>query len=276
MISNKYFALLHSKRSKFTWLLLFVGVIVSLLIQWYGYFYDYEMHRAAYPTGINYREVLSPEAASFLSGNSTGHFVQILIIWLFPIYCILLLSQRSFGKQVAGSIHQYLSRGTTFTRMLIADYVANFTLVFIIFMIIFVFDYFVSSVIFRGGQSFMDMETYINQPGWEFLKLQIIHPQLTYLLCIFVTCLCFGTFAVLIEMLALILKNQVALYAISMVIWLVFLALPMSSTSFMQPFTEIQVDVYLSSIAVYFITCILIIVGGSLFILWRVRTIYVD
>lgn len=274
MLSSELNSIKSSKRSIFTIIFLFIVVILGELITWYGNYYMFWNYAKQTHRHLSYQNIYHPTMTTFLSGNTSGQFLQIIIIWLLPLYLILISAQRIIDNNRNDSNYIYTSRYTKFKQYLGVSELTQFSIFTVFFIVLFGLDFVIAELLFHNGQSFMDLEDSVKYS--HLLKLELLHPNLAYISFIVVVSMSFGLFAVVVHVLALLLKKPILVHPISLDIWFFMVAMPNSSTYFIQPFIEYDWGTYFSALISYLVICSSIIAVGNFWLKLRGRYVYLN
>ncbi|KRL72281.1 hypothetical protein [Lentilactobacillus kefiri] len=255
-------AIKSSKTSRKTIIYTFIMIVVTELLTWQTYF----LHSIkGYPHGLPGSQIINPPTAAFLSLNSSGEFLQLIIMLLMPIFLILITLQRKIEISQGKSNYIFQTRMGTVNQYLIKGQITQFVIFTLFYMALFSFDLLVNIVLFHKGTSFKGVEnSTINS---HLLNLELAHPYLTYIWFIIIVSIAFGIYAVVTYILALSLKKTFLVYPISLGLWIMMFALPYSSSYFMQPFIEFDWKEYGMSMLSYLLICGVVIIVGN----WIVR-----
>ncbi len=272
MLSSELTAIKHSKRSKLTILFLLITIILGEIFTWYGNYYLFWNYAKNTHTKLSYQNIYHPTMTTFLAGNTSGQVLQILIIWLLPMYLLLINTQRLIDQSQNESTYVILSRSSRIKHYLITSELTQFAIFVGLFLILFSFDFLLAELLFHNGHFFMDLEDSIKYS--HLLGLEMGHPNLTYITYSVVVSIAFALFAVVVQVLTLVLKRAILVYPISLGIWFFMVAMPASSTYFIQPFIEYDWKTYLSALISYLLICGVLIIIGNTWIKLRGRHVY--
>jgi len=179
---------------------------------------------------------LHPAMAAFLSGSSTGHMAQILLMCTLPVYMLMIYS----GSVIAEKDQGYLNIAYTTTekkkyvrqKMSVA-FITGFGVLAASLLLNFV----LSCIIFSGGTGFAGMQQDPAELSGS-LKFSISHPYSIYCLYILSSCFIAGMVNIFCIALGLVLKNNWLLYMVVFLVWILLIINPFSIVYGMQPFTE--------------------------------------
>ncbi len=248
-----------------------IVVVLSEIIAWKGNFLGYSK---TYPNGIPSSEIINPPTAAFLSGNSSGQYLQILLIWFMPLFLILINIQRALEKgKTNGHYIDYL-RLDNLNKGMLKNELTNFGIFSLFFTTLFGLDFILAIILFHRGTSFMGMESAASDS--HLLRLEINHPYLTYILFILVVSMAFGLYSVVTYVLALAVKKMVLVYPLSLGLWFLMIAMPHSESYFTQPFIEYDWNDYFLSLSWFLGICAFVIIAGNMFIKFRSKYVYFE
>lgn len=202
----------------------------------YVSFFDYWLHPEAYGGKLSKENLLHPAFASFLSGTSQGHVAQMLLIWILPLYLLLIYSDFYILEKKIGYSNIVFSKVSR-NILLKTRFLLSFFLPFIIILSSLLLNFVLSLIVFKGGQSFMGLEMYPDHNG-ILLSLSLKHPNITYTIYLLVFSTLAGCCGLLCSALSLLLPNYKYVYPTSFFIWIIQIMLPNSLTYLMQPFIE--------------------------------------
>lgn len=236
MLTSEIYRVLTNKKSIFFICLLIVIPFLDLLMNISSSYLNYWLHPEAYGEQLSKKNLLHPAAASFLSGSSMGHIAQMLLIWILPLYLLLIYSDFYILEKKIGYSNITYSR---FSRkdLLKNRFLLSFLLPFIILFTSLLLNFVLALIIFRGGQSFLGMEMYVDSHG-HLLALSLKHPYVTYMIYLLVFSILAGCYGVMCLALSLLLPNYKYVYPIAFLIWIIQIMSPYSLSYLMQPFIE--------------------------------------
>lgn len=270
MLLSEINSIKNSKISRKTIFYMVIMVLVSEFLTWQTYFLQSDK---SYPHGLPASQIINPPTAAFLSLNSSGEFLQLIIMLLMPVFLILITTQRTIERSQGSSNFVLDTRMGSVNKFLIKGQFVQFIFFATFYMILFTGDFLINILLFHKGISFKGMEdTSVHS---QLLGLELSHPYLTYIGFIVVVSMAIGIYAVVIYVLALSLKKTFLVYPISLGLWIMMFAMPYSSSYFMQPFIEYDWKEYGFSLLSYLIICCAMILVGNWIIKLRSQHIYI-
>ncbi|OEG12890.1 hypothetical protein BCR25_05200 [Enterococcus termitis] len=233
--------LFSDKRSCFIFLLFFMLVLLDIFLL-YKSFGGYV-----------------PNYSTFLAGNSEGHYAQMLLLWLLPIYLIFgtsswLLSDFNSGNVL--SVTARSSRKYYWKSYNQINFLYGFCLVFITMLI----NYMLVSVIFikettvpfliEKSVNIFDFKIFLtNSIYWE-----LNYPVLSNFLHIIMVAVMAGCMSVIISTINIFTKSLYYTVFIVISIWYLLISFTPSIMVVFQPFTEYSFALKIA----YFISCIVL------------------
>jgi hypothetical protein len=202
----------------------------------YANFFDYWLHPEAYGGKLSRENLLHPAYASFLSGTSQGHVAQMLLIWILPLYILLIYSDFYILEKKIGYSHITYTKCSR-SELLKARFFLSFFLPFIILLFSLLLNFVLSLIIFNGGQNFMGLEMYPDH-NVTLLTLSLKHPYIAYIIYLFVFAILAGCCGLMCTALSLLFPHYKYVYPAAFFIWILQIMLPNSLTYLMQPFIE--------------------------------------
>jgi len=180
-------------------------------------------------------ELFQYNQSTFLAGNSFGHYMQMALLWLLPVY--LMLSTSSwFCIDCKNQTHKILilkfGKKKYLKFYLLTVFLSNFFVFFINFLI----NYLLAFIINNSGK-FSPYGINFNLDGSD-LALQLNHPIISNLIFIVITCLLIGIFSVFISCISFIFSKISYTFFVAMLIWLLLLTGDFSVMLIFQPFAE--------------------------------------
>lgn len=207
----------------------------DLLINLYTSYWDYFMHMESYNNVIP-PYVYHPAMAALLSGSSVGHLAQMLLIWILPLYLLLLYSGSVITEKNSGYLNiMYTKVGKkryVKTKLLSAFLIGSCTLFFSLLL-----NFALSCILFSQGTSFSGLEEIVDYMP-PFFGFSIEHPYIVYIFYILSTSICAGIICMFSASAAFILKSNWALFPVVFFLWILLVINPYSITYIMQPFIE--------------------------------------
>lgn len=237
---------LKNKRSILLIVIVVCVPFIDLVLNWQASYADYYFHKAAYGN-VPPSYALHPVAAAFLSGNSIGHLSQMLLLWVLPLFLLLIYS----GSVVTEKNKGYLN--IIYTKMNKRDYVLNkigaaFAIGFMVMFISLMLNFGLSNILFSSGSSFGGLETMVGHVHGLF-DLSFRYPSLTYFFYVLSTSFIAGTVSAFSVPMAFVFSSTWALYPVIFFVWLLLIINPYSITYAMQPFIEFGIAYILVALA---------------------------
>lgn len=187
-----------------------------------------------YGENFDYKELIHPTYAAFLSGSTEGHVGQMIIIWILPLYIMIIIGDSYIQEKRVGFIYFKLQRAQK-RRILLTDIKLTFAATCIMFAIVLLLNLLLSYLIFHGGKDFYDLQDYVQYMG-KFNAYQFGHPYLTYFLYILFFSGIAGVLAVTCKCITWIVPKYGISYMISFFMWIVLSFGPYSFIDSIQPF----------------------------------------
>ncbi|AMV59941.1 Hypothetical protein ADU71_0262 [Pediococcus damnosus] len=250
--------LLKNRRFIFFAILIILVPEMDLLIQLKNQF-EVGFDTASYIT--------NPAMASFLAGNSIGHYGQMILIWLLPVILLNLytdqhVSEIKNGYQNATLIRE--SRKKVYQTKLALSAIIPGLLVFISLLLNFV----IALLVWHGGKDFSGMEDELQQlkavKSFQLLVFQMKHPYGTMVIYIFIFTIMVAIFGMVTQAIVFMFPNYYIAYPFAFLLWIVQIMSPYSSTYFMQPFIEYGLRFIIPAIIIY-LSSSLIVIGIGYF-----------
>lgn len=240
MLISEVHRILVNRKSKFFIFLIFIIPCIDLLSNCYTYFYDFLIHPEAYGGEVPKENILHPSKASFLSGTSQGHVAQMLLIWVLPLYLLIIYSDFHIQEKKIGYSNILLTKLSR-KQFLSTRFFLSFFLPFIIILISLVINFALSIIVFHGGQSFQGMESF-SDTNQSLLTVSLNNPYLVYIVYILIFSLIAGGCGIICTSLSFLFTKYKYVYSIAFFIWIIQIILPNSLTYLMQPFIEYGFD----------------------------------
>lgn len=224
--------LFKDKRSSFIFLFFFIVVLLDIVM----------LHRSF--------GGYEPNHSTFLSGNSEGHYAQMLLLWLLPIYLIFGTSSWQLSDFNSGNVLSVISRADRKYYWRIynqVNFIYGFSLIFISTLT----NYAVVSIAFRKVEivpflveksvAINDFQTFLHSSiYWE-----LSHPELSNLFHIVIASLIVGCMCVIISTINIFTKSFYYTIFIVISIWYLLISLTPSIMVAFQPFTEYPISLKL-------------------------------
>lgn len=188
-----------------------------------------------------------PAKASFLSGSTSGHLAQVLLLWLMPLFVLNLCSDRVISEHSRGYLNGVLARSSK-RRYYCSKLFASFIIPLVVFLLSFLVNFGLSQIIFFDGDRFGGVELFAEYGGW--FAFMYDSPNLAYLIYALATAVAAGLCGVICQCVAFLTKKYVITYLITFFIWMAMVMMDDSITYLMQPFTEYGLDYMIRSGAI--------------------------
>lgn len=250
MIYSELYRITKSYKGKAIILLILTMQIVDILINFLGNVYDY--------TNIPSSELYHPAYAAFLSSSSQGHICQILLFWILPLYFLIAYSDSAvtdYNTKYSNCVISRIGSRKYYFSKISTAFIFPFFITFISLVINFI----ICFLIFRNGQSFANLESYVNNLSYLF-KICIQHPYISYFIYICIFSLISGFTGILGVCVSSITRNYFITYPLIFFLWLLQIASKYSITYTFQPFIEYGFKYFIIGfIRCFFITTISVI-----------------
>lgn len=248
MIKSEIYRTIKSSKGKVIIMLMFVLPFIDMCQHIYWDYYDYIF----YNSSVNRSQFDHPVFASFLCSSTQGHFTQILLFWILPIYFLIMYSDSyttDFNTRYNNSAISKVGKRTYYKSKYIVSFIIPFATVMISLIINLVF----CLILFHGGKSFAGMESYYDTMGDWFI-LGYNHPYIYYGIYIVTFSFICGLCGILGLSCSLITKNHFKSYPVAFFIWFAQIISPLSITYSMQPFIEYDFPYFISALAILIAT----------------------
>jgi hypothetical protein len=255
LFQSELLRIFKSRRS-----IIFIAIVILLpfldLIMIFNQVYgDYIMNSSKYAHAPFKSQILHPAFASFLSGNSRGHIAQMLLIWILPLYIMIIYSDSSIQEKMHG--YSVILYGKVNRMKFIRNrLIVSFTIPMIICFISMAFNFIVANIIFSSGKDLMGAE-YTLDSGIlsNFSSFCLYHPSLTYCFYIIGFSIIAGGCGILCTSISMFFNNYKIAYPLVFFIWFAQVISPFSLTYAIQPFIEYGPNYFVPAIAIYTVIC---------------------
>lgn len=212
---------------------------------------------------IDWTTVIYPYYAAFLSSSSEGHVGTMLYSHLFPIYALIVIADSCVTEYKTGIYNALSVRGGKkaifFNKLL-----ATFIVLFVMTLITFIINYVCALVVFHDGTL-----SYLFIAENHILgQIVALNPDLAYVVYMFVNAAILSLVGVMCVCFGYIIKDLKVVYAVSLITWLIFIALPWSITYVTQPYIEQGLEWIIPSLSIFLIT-----VGILIWIAYKKRVL---
>ena len=254
MFKSEIYKIIKNKRSKFFIILVILIPIFDIVIHFFEAYMEYFTNLQGYPNGFPKHYIYEPNFATFLPGNSIGHIPQMLLLWILPIYVLLIYSDSYVREKQSGYnsiIFSKYSRKEIIRTKLLVSFVVFFTIVFIGLFINFI----LAQIVFKGGtwnpiEHLTDMNS--------VFELSKKWPLITNIVYIIMVSLIAGGCGILCTSLSFLIPNYKVLYPVAFLLWVFQIASKYSLMYVVQPFIEYGVDYIIPALITYNL-CIIIV-----------------
>lgn len=247
MLKKEFLAILYNKRKMFIcFLFIFIICFDAYLAFRDSFLYESLVHpEFQYDLKMVYENTRQPFSAAFLSSASLGHIPQKMIIWLLPLYFLIIsgdsyIQERKLNYQ--NIINARCSQKHIFLNQCLFSFLFAFMLSFIALMLNFII---CCIVFFRGTRLPVLCDHIIS-----IFSLQ--YPYFTYLIYMFIFSFTSGLLAASSKALCYIIPYQMPLYMITFGIWFYQIGAENSIAYVLQPFIEYGLE-YLIPAYLFFI-----------------------
>lgn len=254
-IQAELYRVFKSWKSRFFILLVFLIPMIDLL------FVIHQNIVPQWPVEWSYRRIAlyHPCMASFLSAAAHGHIMQMLLIWLMPIYILLIYGDSYIQEKTVGYtaiIYSHYSR----KKVLYTRFAVSFLLFFGAFFLSMLLNFILANIIFINGGSMKGLEQLAYDdvlPAW--LAWSLRNPYLSYLLCMAAYSLIAGAGGILCYAVCLLFPSYKLAYPICFFLWFLQIASRYSITYAIQPYIEYGPEKFLIALLRYFAIALIII-----------------
>lgn len=250
MFAYELYKRLHRKRN----LIVLLFMLTIMLWDVYLVFKDAYINPAniypGTPMSLVYKWTYIPPDAAFLSGCSHGHIPQTIIIWLMPIY-LLLLGAGDHCAEHASHMDD-MSKIRSSHKAYYSKLLAQFLYITVTFIILASINYLVCLVVFRHGQ-------YASNMYKDDLPLLLSNrsPYLAYITFIILFGLLSAFYATAITALSTLIPYRLIVWIVSFYAWYSQLSyLP----NLYQPFTEDTFAIRISNLITFASPLLIIII----------------
>lgn len=178
-----------------------------------------------------------PAMASFLSGASHGHTAQMLLIWLMPIYVLLIygdsyIQEKSCGY--TGIIYSQYSR----KKIIRTKFATSFLVFFGVFFMSMLLNFILANLIFMGGGRLRGFEQSLAAGVLSpFEVWSVQNPVAAYLISMVIYCVLAGCTGVMCCAVCYLFPSYKLAYPICFFIWFIQITMEPSIIYALQPFT---------------------------------------
>lgn len=251
---------LKSTRSKFV-MALFAGIVFyDFLTKLWGNYNDFWLHPEAYG-GVMPANMLShPALMGFLSGGQTGHLPQIVIVWLLPIWCLLLCGDSYISEYRNGYLPMLYSRIDR-KKIFICKIAGAFLSAAGIFGGILLLNFGMCILAFGKGIAFHGIERYAHEVSL-WMEFSVKHPILVYLIYVLLFAVLCGLLCSVCVCISFYFPNYPILYSICFMIWYPQILGKYSMAIVVQPFSMAKTENLLTGIGIFCVLAFFVLILG--------------
>ncbi len=258
MLKKEILTIFYSKKTIILICVLFTIPIIDLgLFIYTSRLYDFFLHPESYDGSIDPSLLTHPTRAAFLSAASRGHLVQMVYIWLLPIFLLNLYSDHSISENLKGYtniITTRIKKSTYIKAKFLVSFLFSFILVFTSMML----NYVVSILIFKGGQDFSGLDLLLGDSSLYTFSFN--YPYLTYFIFILIFSISSGLCGIICQGFSLLLKSYKHSYFASFFTWIILIVMPPSITYLFQPYQEYGFNYMIpAALILIFVTLVILI-----------------
>jgi hypothetical protein len=259
LIKSEIYRILKSKRSIYFIILMMVIPIIDLIINYLNTFWEYFRNSQAYPEGLPKIFVLNPNFASFLSGSSRGHIAQMLLVWILPLYLLVIYCDSYIQDKKIGYNNIVFMKSSR-KNIIFSKFIVSFIVPFVVSFISLTINFLLAHILFRGGINFRGHDITAASGNLDpFASFSFTHPLLVNCIYILIYSIVAGGCGLFCTGLSFLFPYYKIVYPLAFVFWCVQLISPFSLTYVMQPFIEYGLDYIIPAFIIYF-TSITVIV----------------
>ncbi len=260
MISKELSDIFKSKKTWIIVIIMFLIPIVDLALNVYAVYWDFWTHKEAYSYFLSPDRIYHPSMGAFLSGTSVGHMPQMLLIWLLPIFLLLIYSD-TYIKEYQLKYHYIISTRIQNVKIFLAKLLAGFIIGFITVFLSLSLNYILSWIAFNGGTSFRGLDYFIGTEE-SLLSISLENPVITYIIYIFNFSVISGLYSIVCVSLSFCFRTYKLLYGVCIIIWFWQILSPYSLTFIIQPFIEYGFERIIPAAAVLILIVIVAVAVG--------------
>lgn len=259
MLKKEILDTLKSAKSRIVMLVWILVPMYHFLKMVYDQYHPYVGYMEYYPDGIP--NILHPSAAAFLTSGGYSNAPQILLLWLLPIWYLLLYGDSCIREYRCGYLPLMDTRISR-AKYFLTKNAAAFLLTFFLNVGSLALNYVLCWIAFPGND-FRGMEyivAYGDAGAW--LTYSIQHPVGVYILYILIFAALSGMLSCACVSLAMALRSYPLVYAVSFMLWYPQISTDYSVLSAMQPFIEYRADLTTWGILVYLLLAVAAVLVG--------------
>lgn len=200
----------------------------------------------------------------FLSGAGRGHLFQIIYLWILPLYLLFIVADDCCTDEKTGYKYTLLSKlgkNKYLSEKWKMSFGISFSIMFIslILNIILVYIFFAS----RCSDIYLSQEMMGVTGGLK--SFFINYPLLSYFAYIFIASLIAGLLGLLSAVISTIFRDRKYAYAITLLIWLVFIVKDESIMLVFQPYIEFSLNMLIKIFGTFLLVCITFLMGAKIY-----------
>lgn len=249
-VKSELYKVMKSKKCMFFMALMILIPFVDLISNMLHVFLDYWLYSEAYVGGMKSGMILHPAMASFLAGSGDSHLGQMLLIWVLPIYLMLIYSD-SYIREVSYGYNNIIFTKGKKKKIIKDRFMVSFLIPFTVCFCSLLLNFLLAQIIFFGGKDFLGMRV-----DESFMGLCMSYPNISYIIYMMVFCFLSGGCGVLCTGISYLIPNNKIAYPLVFVMWFVQIISPYSITYAMQPFIEYGPNYFVPALI---INCILVV-----------------
>lgn len=251
IIESEVLRILKSKRTIFFICVMLIIPIIDLCININSVYGDYFTHREAYKYGLSSHMIMAPAIASFLSGTSQGHIPQMLLIWVLPLYLMIIYSDSYIQERKVGYnviIFSQVSRKKIVTTRLSISFLVPFIISFVSMLL----NFLLANIVFMGGEDLHGAQFMLGTGDMDsFRELCYNHLNLTYCIYIVVYSIIAGGVGLLCTCISFLIPQYKIAYPVAFLVWMGQVIAPYSITFAIQPFIEYGPEYFIPAIMIF-------------------------
>lgn len=256
-LKSELYKIFKSKKSVVFIVLMLLIPIGEMVINVLDIFGDYWQYPQYYPDGITAEMIPLPALKSFLAGGSTGHIAQMLLIWILPIYLMMIYSD-SYAYEVSCGYNNIVFCKEE-RRIIIRDkFIVSFLLPFTISVVSLLINFLLAHIFFYGGKDTLGLAQIFDSTSFPGMCLK--HSNITYLVYIFIYSMLAGGCGIICTSVCYLIPNIKIAYPVAFFIWFVQILLPCSLVYVMQPFIEYGFDYTIPALGLFIIIVITMVI----------------
>lgn len=255
--SSEILKIIKSTKTKGFIILMCLLPMLDLFYSVYNIYSDYWFNKEYYPNGLGSGNIPHPAFGSFLSASTSGHIFQMLLIWLIPVYLMIIYSDSYIQETKCGYNNIILSKMGK-KDVLKKRLQISFLIPFGISLISLFLNFIIANIVFASGTYKNSLDS-IEGMG-KYFEWMLKNPNFTYIIYIFSYCFIVGMYGVFCTALCFVIRNRKIVYAITIFLWLIQIIYPYSVTYAMQPFTEYGIKYFFVALTVVFVLMIIAII----------------